>query len=1314
MSLWVLLLNCCRTKKKADNDSVDIRHKRTSIGSKFPSSKRERKQKMMSHDKDGQEEGVGEVDGGNNAAGERVSTIERGEKDDGRTIGTNSGLESAGVVDESSLLPIPKGIRVPSSANLESIMGNACRDILQKNGTQNSRMHGLLIAALSVMTECFFSQEELENLNFGGGMAGAATTSTSQILDLSNTPDPFAPLLQMGALLSALPKAEELIDFTLDEQLLRYFVTASSVYEERIEIQKANLQQSQMPLSPPNDAPNAAQLPSLTNATSVSESDSDNAPEVSDAHEDIVVIPDNINSSEGMPDSISRRSGDLEPSCSPGTREGLIIEADSSKNGDVRENDCRETFQDNNDNSSHGDEDSEENASSEEDDLNVGNESSPESDHGDDAGSYNGADDDENENDDEEREDEMSENENDNDELQRALTLSLVPGNSSDGSHSDVGSSHHSEGSHSGRDASSNSRDAITEAAAGGGEALTTGATISANLETNVTLDHNRAGEVSKGTTRKSSSTREADNSTTLPPLPTPPPRAVLPSYDRFAQILSECLDEEVELSPDQNTSSVFEPSALSSFGKLPVSHVLVHLFLAIQDMMQDHHSCSEVCDDRNLSDNLFPAASFSIPRSVLKHATRNDEGDANNNTKFSPDSTTLSFLIAFLHLSSHLRNSALAVLSHYLSSSDEELNASINFMDGRGIQIAQNSLLDGGETDDSLIEEDDPAVIEVTFIRAALGLDTANDASESFEAKGLKRKAAAAAQNSRLRCETKQNLLNMWTKRAAFYSVCTFLSLRCLRIFMGKSMKYMGTSSSLDKPILSNSETKADERQSHAVVCHISTKIRVTLLSLLSNFYSSEASKSFKSVKLLMATFHKQSDKTTFQSRVDSLQDQLLVSALCNESLCLWGYALPLLYPDHQARVELLCNMLEASQIEGGNDSRDNNTVPNNYIKSCTWSDNEIQFWKIDIMCKRLRVSDMLDCFVAAPIIDSSFSEVRFDKSHEESNLQTSAATTQLSFGKKSLPTISILGKAVTATSYGTWNKNSNNLTKLYIALCQRAISALILWNDLSSSSVDANDHDISGGETSISTVLGDDSGLSRGDIGSLQLNVNPATFHFDSTKCADSISVTSSTSPSIAANQRATKVWGTVLSSTCFLPKSGVHRWAVKLDKCERGHVFVGVSTSRANLKTYVGGDSNGWGLIGTQALWHNRNKLRGNYGSTFRTGAVVVVTLDTNVGTISFGLWKDGSSARGATPALLSSQSLIGSPRRVPLQGPARGGPFIEDWGIAFEGLPLDVKLYPGKEVYITIPFYFEGTTHLILPPSVRYSCWSVSKR
>ena len=123
-----------------------------------------------------------------------------------------------------------------------------------------------------------------------------------------------------------------------------------------------------------------------------------------------------------------------------------------------------------------------------------------------------------------------------------------------------------------------------------------------------------------------------------------------------------------------------------------------------------------------------------------------------------------------------------------------------------------------------------------------------------------------------------------------------------------------------------------------------------------------------------------------------------------------------------------------------------------------------------------------------------------------------------------------------------------------------------------------------------------------------------------FDAQKCADSIAIVANgpgNPNGIVANQRANKVWGTVLGTHAYHPKTGIHRYAVRLDKCERGHVFVGVATSQASVKTYVGGDKHGWGVIGTQALWHDRSKIRGDYGATFRTGATVVITLDTDAG-------------------------------------------------------------------------------------------------
>jgi len=380
------------------------------------------------------------------------------------------------------------------------------------------------------------------------------------------------------------------------------------------------------------------------------------------------------------------------------------------------------------------------------------------------------------------------------------------------------------------------------------------------------------------------------------------------------------------------------------------------------------------------------------------------------------------------------------------------------------------------------------------------------------------------------------------------------------LRIFMGKCVQRSDDTSAESTEVdlvLSKQDGAGVQAAKHV---SISSKTGLALLSLLSNFYSSATSNSFESLKTTMGNFYTECNDIICP---EELQNQFLVLSLCNESLYLWGSAFPLLYSDHNSRIELLESMLASAS---------SSTAVSGRIETSSWTDNELQGLKLDILCKRLRVSDMLDCFVASPIVVNN-SEADHD--------QKERLTQPNVVPENSLSIISLLSTTIMGIPGG----GNSNLTKLYLALCQRTISNLILWNDLSMSSNDANDHDISGGgEASVQQASGGSS------FGSFQLKTNPSKFHFDPTKCADSISVASSGSPAVTANQRATKVWGTVLSTTCFLPKTGVHRWAVKMDKCERGHVFVGVSTARANLKTYVGGDGQGWGLIGTQALWHD----------------------------------------------------------------------------------------------------------------------------
>ena len=85
-----------------------------------------------------------------------------------------------------------------------------------------------------------------------------------------------------------------------------------------------------------------------------------------------------------------------------------------------------------------------------------------------------------------------------------------------------------------------------------------------------------------------------------------------------------------------------------------------------------------------------------------------------------------------------------------------------------------------------------------------------------------------------------------------------------------------------------------------------------------------------------------------------------------------------------------------------------------------------------------------------------------------------------------------------------------------------------------------------------------------------------------------------------------------------------------------------------------------------------------MRGDYGGTFRTGSIIIVTLDTDAGTLSFGSWKNGSSTSSTVADSLVHNIL--SPRNQSVDG----GNF-DDWGVAFEGLPLDSRLFPAVGLY-----------------------------
>lgn len=160
---------------------------------------------------------------------------------------------------------------------------------------------------------------------------------------------------------------------------------------------------------------------------------------------------------------------------------------------------------------------------------------------------------------------------------------------------------------------------------------------------------------------------------------------------------------------------------------------------------------------------------------------------------------------------------------------------------------------------------------------------------------------------------------------------------------------------------------------------------------------------------------------------------------------------------------------------------------------------------------------------------------------------------------------------------------------------------------------------------------------GGSRGD--------EPPALEFDPSRCAETMTLSDGNQ---TAKQYTAKQWGMVMATTGCPPNTGIHEWAVRLDRCEKGHIFLGVCTRDASVATYVGGDRQGWGLIGTRALWHNRSKVRGDYGDGFSTGSVVRVRLNTDSGALSFGVDDN-------------------------------------DWGIAFDGLTQHGMLYPAIGLY-----------------------------
>lgn len=292
------------------------------------------------------------------------------------------------------------------------------------------------------------------------------------------------------------------------------------------------------------------------------------------------------------------------------------------------------------------------------------------------------------------------------------------------------------------------------------------------------------------------------------------------------------------------------------------------------------------------------------------------------------------------------------------------------------------------------------------------------------------------------------------------------------------------------------------------------------------------------------MDSFQDYSRTVSNGPHLENLFQTMSFISLFHEASTLWAESIVLVISSPNELEELLLNSLQYVDKEYLSTS---DIFSRTTRMDVSWTSEEENVLKMHVLFRRLLSSDALDFLVPKPIA----------KDENTENVSTF-------FPSRFLSKLGELVLKVVANK----SLNSDLILDLYRALCHRVNLSCFQWGK---------------------GILEYEDNLlqpKKSNIGGNQriFRAKDPELIFDQTKCADSIAIESQSS----TNQRANKVWGAAISSKGLEPKSGVHEWAVKLNKCEKGHIFIGVATSRVSTKTYVGGDKNGWGMIGTRALW------------------------------------------------------------------------------------------------------------------------------
>ena len=226
-----------------------------------------------------------------------------------------------------------------------------------------------------------------------------------------------------------------------------------------------------------------------------------------------------------------------------------------------------------------------------------------------------------------------------------------------------------------------------------------------------------------------------------LPPLPVPP---------KFYPFVSASNTDPENV----DESAYLDPSALNRFGSLPFPNVLIQLLrFVLEKVERQKFQTLEEPIARKHAPTISGGMGCSLFPPALHKPKPIDHG---------PEaSVSLQLLVALVLLVIEKRNDAMenlrkAIMQERLAYSDHsELS-----------DISPSS------------EGDDPAI--------ALALNYLDEeASESLEAKGMRRKAAAAAHDAAALLKSLRRRTDSWKQRVHLFSHCSFLAMKCMRLYL-------------------------------------------------------------------------------------------------------------------------------------------------------------------------------------------------------------------------------------------------------------------------------------------------------------------------------------------------------------------------------------------------------------------------------------------------------------------------------------------------------------------------------------------------